>query len=246
MPQPNQLDKLREDVDVSAADLLRPYREDAITEAGLRHNIRVGIQYLGAWLRGRGCVPLYNLMEDAATAEISRAQVWQWIHHDGASLDDGRGDRRPLPRHPRRGAREASASFGDACAHQERPLRRGSPALRAALDRRRLRRVPDPARLRVPGFGARRSRHHYIPTGGTAYRPPVRASRAGPPAHYLTRSEKVYTMAHASYTYVCRTLKRRANDGKRRGDVQRESCGCGDSARVGVRALGGHRASVLG
>jgi malate synthase len=60
-----------------------------ITEAGLRQNIAVGLGYLEAWLRGTGCVPLFNLMEDAATAEISRAQLWQWIHH-GAHLNDGR------------------------------------------------------------------------------------------------------------------------------------------------------------
>ena len=60
-----------------------------ITEAGLRWNIDVGLQYLEAWLRGIGCVPIYNLMEDAATAEICRAQVWQWVKH-GAKLDDGR------------------------------------------------------------------------------------------------------------------------------------------------------------
>ena len=60
-----------------------------ITEAGLRQNIAVGLGYLEAWLRGTGCVPLFNLMEDAATAEISRAQLWQWIHH-GAHLTDGR------------------------------------------------------------------------------------------------------------------------------------------------------------
>ncbi len=59
------------------------------TEAGLRENIRVGVQYIEAWLRGRGAVPLYNLMEDAATAEISRAQIWQWLKL-GARLDDGR------------------------------------------------------------------------------------------------------------------------------------------------------------
>jgi malate synthase len=59
------------------------------TEAGLRHNIQVGVQYLEAWLRGNGCVPLYNLMEDAATAEIGRALVWQWLRY-GATLDDGR------------------------------------------------------------------------------------------------------------------------------------------------------------
>jgi malate synthase len=89
MPQPNQLDKLREDVDVGAADLYEPYKDDPITEAGLRNNVSVGIQYLGAWMAGRGAVPVFNLMEDAATAEISRTQVWQWIHHDEGILDDG-------------------------------------------------------------------------------------------------------------------------------------------------------------
>jgi malate synthase len=88
MKGPNQLDVRREDVHVTAADLLR-VPTGTRTEAGLRHNIRVGVQYLEAWLRGSGCVPLYNLMEDAATAEISRTQVWQWIHHR-AALEDGR------------------------------------------------------------------------------------------------------------------------------------------------------------
>ncbi len=87
MKGPNQLDRLREDVQVTAADLLRPV-EGTRTEAGLRHNIRVSIQYLEAWLRGQGCVPLYGLMEDAATAEISRALAWQWMHHR-VPLDDG-------------------------------------------------------------------------------------------------------------------------------------------------------------
>jgi malate synthase len=88
MPGPNQLDKLREDVNVTREDLLRVH-EGQRTENGLRENIRVGVQYIEAWLRGRGAVPLYNLMEDAATAEISRAQIWQWIHHK-ATLADGR------------------------------------------------------------------------------------------------------------------------------------------------------------
>ena len=88
MPQPNQLSILRADVSVSRADLLRVH-EGVRTEHGLRENIRVGVQYIEAWLRGRGAVPLYNLMEDAATAEISRAQIWQWIRHK-ATLDDGR------------------------------------------------------------------------------------------------------------------------------------------------------------
>jgi malate synthase len=89
MPQPNQLDRKREDVRVTAADLL-VVPEGAITEAGLRTNISIGIQYLESWLRGLGCVPINNLMEDAATAEISRAQVWQWIRHPRGVLDDGR------------------------------------------------------------------------------------------------------------------------------------------------------------
>jgi malate synthase len=88
MPGPNQLDKLREDVAITRENLLEVH-EGGRTEAGLRENIRVGVQYIEAWLRGRGAVPLYNLMEDAATAEISRAQIWQWLHH-GAKLDDGR------------------------------------------------------------------------------------------------------------------------------------------------------------
>ena len=73
---------------VTAADLLT-VPTATITEAGLRWNIDVGMQYLEAWLRGNGCVPIYNLMEDAATAEICRAQVWQWVRH-GAKLSDGR------------------------------------------------------------------------------------------------------------------------------------------------------------
>ncbi len=88
MPQANQVDNMRDDVEMTAADLLA-VPEGVVTEAGLRQNINVGILYTEAWLRGTGCVPLYNLMEDAATAEISRTQVWQWVHH-GAKLDDGR------------------------------------------------------------------------------------------------------------------------------------------------------------
>jgi malate synthase len=88
MKGPNQLDNLRTDVQVGEAELLA-VPQGTRTEEGLRHNIRVGVQYMAAWLDGLGCVPLYNLMEDAATAEISRAQVWQWIHH-GATLQDGR------------------------------------------------------------------------------------------------------------------------------------------------------------
>jgi malate synthase len=87
MPQPNQLDKIP-DIDPSAEDLLEKPEGD-ITMDGFRNNISVGVQYLAAWLAGRGAVPVFNLMEDAATAEISRAQVWQWIHHDRGILEDG-------------------------------------------------------------------------------------------------------------------------------------------------------------
>jgi len=88
--RPNQLEKLRPDVAVKAADLLDFRPEKPITEEGLRMNINVGIHYLGAWLAGNGCVPIHNLMEDAATAEISRSQVWQWIRSPKGVLDDGR------------------------------------------------------------------------------------------------------------------------------------------------------------
>jgi malate synthase len=87
--KPNQIDKQRDDVTTTAADLLAiPTGE--LTEHGIRENIKVGVQYLEAWLRGVGCVPLYNLMEDAATAEISRTQLWQWVHNSKAVLNDGR------------------------------------------------------------------------------------------------------------------------------------------------------------
>ena len=88
MPQPNQIARKRQDVHVTASDLLA-VPDGTITEAGLRQNLNVGIGYIEAWLRGTGCVPLYNLMEDAATAEISRAQLWQWIRHR-VRLEDGR------------------------------------------------------------------------------------------------------------------------------------------------------------
>ncbi len=76
-------------MNVAAADLLNFQPEQPITEAGLRMNINVGIHYLGAWLAGNGCVPIHNLMEDAATAEISRSQVWQWIRSPKGTLEDG-------------------------------------------------------------------------------------------------------------------------------------------------------------
>jgi malate synthase len=88
MKEANQIGRPREAVRVTAKDLLA-VPEGKITEEGLRWNIDVGLQYLESWLRGSGCVPIYNLMEDAATAEICRAQVWQWVRH-GARLSDGR------------------------------------------------------------------------------------------------------------------------------------------------------------
>ena len=90
MQTPNQIHKQRDDVNFTAKDLLDFRPEAPITEAGVRNNIQVGIQYVGSWLGGNGCVPIFNLMEDAATAEISRSQVWQWIRSPKGVLDDGR------------------------------------------------------------------------------------------------------------------------------------------------------------
>src|ERR1700751_97264 len=90
MKTPNQIDRKREDVSVTGDDLLKFGPEEPITDRGLRTNVSVGVQYLEAWLRGSGAVPIFNLMEDAATAEISRAQVWQWIRSSKGKLSDGR------------------------------------------------------------------------------------------------------------------------------------------------------------
>ncbi len=90
MPGPNQLERKREDVCVKAKDLLAFGPEGPITEAGLRTNINVSLQYIGSWLSGNGCVPINHLMEDAATAEISRSQIWQWIRNPRGTLVDGR------------------------------------------------------------------------------------------------------------------------------------------------------------
>ena len=89
MPGPNQLHRLRDDVRVTAQDLLSLPKGE-ITEGGLRNNVSVSLQYMAAWLSGNGCVPINNLMEDAATAEIARAQIWQWIRHPAGVLTDGR------------------------------------------------------------------------------------------------------------------------------------------------------------
>ncbi len=96
MKTPNQIHKKRDDVNVSAKDLLNFQPKGPISEQGLRTNINIGIQYMGAWLAGTGCVPIFNLMEDAATAEISRAQIWHWIRSPLGVLDDGRKVTREL------------------------------------------------------------------------------------------------------------------------------------------------------
>jgi malate synthase len=96
MTTANQISRQRDDVKVSAKDLTDFQPKGPITEHGLRININIGIQYLGAWLAGTGCVPIYNLMEDAATAEISRAQIWHWIRSPLGKLDDGRKVTREL------------------------------------------------------------------------------------------------------------------------------------------------------
>ena len=129
----------REDVHVARGRPARACPTGTRTEAGLRHNIRVGVQYLEAWLRGSGCVPLYNLMEDAATAEISRAQVWQWIRH-------GAHARRRPTRHRR--ALRARARRGDASASRARSARTRFDAGRFAEAARALR---APRRL-APSF----------------------------------------------------------------------------------------------
>jgi malate synthase len=96
--RPNQIDRQRDDVHVTAADLLDAgSTPGAITEAGLRGDVSVGFQYISFWLGGRGAAGIANLMEDAATAEISRSQLWQWIRH-GATLEDGRAVTRELVR----------------------------------------------------------------------------------------------------------------------------------------------------
>ena len=89
MPGPNQLDRTLDDLNIVAADLLA-LPTGTITDAGLRNNVSAGLRYLAAWLGGRGAVPIHNLMEDAATAEISRSQIWQWVVSPKGKLDDGR------------------------------------------------------------------------------------------------------------------------------------------------------------
>ena len=149
----NQVDRQRDDVDVGAAELLALDKTDGdITEAGLRSNVNVGIQYISSWLRGNGAAGIYGLMEDAATAEISRSQVWQWIRH-GAQLDDGRSITPELVadiatfeagEDPGRDRRRRVVRAGGAPAALARDLRGG-----CAVGQRAVRGVPDTAGLRA-------------------------------------------------------------------------------------------------
>ena len=153
MPTPNQYSRQRPDVGYGAKDLLDFRPEKPITESGLRANISVGIQYLGAWLAGNGCVPVFNLMEDAATAEISRSQIWQWIRSPKGVLDDGRKvTRRAVPQ-----ARRGRAAEGTHLSRRRgvagREVRGGGKALRRD-HHRRVRRVSHAARLRADRLNA--------------------------------------------------------------------------------------------
>ena len=140
MDGPNQLDEIPDRI--PGRDAMLELHDGPRTEAGARENIRVGVQYLAAWLGGRGAVPLYNLMEDAATAEICRAQLWQWLRFE-APLDDGRRfsptcSRTGWPRSWRRSATSPTST-------------RRAPVPRAG-HRRRVRGIPDPAGLRSFGL----------------------------------------------------------------------------------------------
>ncbi len=132
----NQVERRRPEVASTANELLDVVSTPGeITEEGLRNNVSVGIQYLAAWLQGSGAVAIFNLMEDAATSEISRSQVWQWLRH-------GKVERAAVER-----------AIEEEVAKPRRRLRRGEGALRAGGARRRVRRVPDAARLRADRLG---------------------------------------------------------------------------------------------
>ena len=146
--RPNQLDRLRDDVHVTAEQLLDVASTPGeVTEAGLRNDVSVGLQYLQAWLRGTGAVAIDNLMEDAATAEISRSQVWQWLHND-VRLSNGDTVTRELVE---RVIDEELARVRTA----RRPLGRRTGAVQRDGAVRRLRRVPHPARVRTDALGAK-------------------------------------------------------------------------------------------
>ena len=144
--RPNQLERAREDVEVAAADLLDlASTEGAVTEAGVRTNISVAIQYISAWLCGQGAVAINNLMEDAATAEISRAQIWQWIQH-GVQLEDGTRISADLVRRLADEELTAIRAAGD-----DAPTARRSSEALALFDRVALADEPDEF-LTLPGY----------------------------------------------------------------------------------------------
>ena len=144
--RPNQLERQRPEVArrrrPACSTCTRP--PDGITRAGLDTNISVGLRYLASWLSGTGAAAIDDLMEDAATAEISRAQVWQWVHHQVTLAGRHAGHRRAGPRPARRGGRRSLADGG-----HDADLRPGPRHLRAGGPGRRLPDVPDPARLRA-------------------------------------------------------------------------------------------------
>ncbi len=145
MPGPDQLEKMREDVHVTPRDLLA-VPGGPISEEGVRNNIRVAIQYLEAWLGGNGCVPLYNLMEDAATAEICRSQIWQWLRH-GARSGGWARRRRSAGAKPRRRGDGEAAQDARRGALLLRALRRGGQPVPGRRDRAGVRRLPHRAGL---------------------------------------------------------------------------------------------------
>ena len=145
MPQPNQLSVLRDDVKASARELLEVHKGKR-TDEGLRENLRVGVQYIEAWLRGRGAVPIYNLMEDAATAEISRAQVWQWLHLEGQARRRPRGDAEDVQGRAQ-GRDGAGQGRGRRQGLRRRPVQGCDRALLGHVACGRVRGVPDPAGL---------------------------------------------------------------------------------------------------
>ena len=146
--KPNQKERMREDVRVADKQITAVNVPGGkITEGGLRLNISVALQYMNAWLGGNGAAAINNLMEDAATAEISRSQIWQWIHN-GAKLEDGRTVTRALYEQMRA---EELAKLGGPT---RRALRRRRRHPRPPLPQRRVPGFPDPHRLRVPGLAS--------------------------------------------------------------------------------------------
>ena len=143
-------------MNVGAADLVRFEPEQPITEKGLRLNINVAIQYIGAWLAGQGAVPIFNLMEDAATAEISRSQVWQWIRSPKGVLDDGRKVTKAMVAAM---IPEEMAKIREllGAAYARGQVRRRGADLRGTRRQRHVRRVPDAAGVRANRLSARQA-----------------------------------------------------------------------------------------